>query len=142
MPRTQRVEVESYRDMQERIREQNYQRCLSAGVTPEYLDKLTTAFIADGTLGFNMFHTEFLFKAGVTPEYANQYLVVGNAGELTDICALHDAGVDAAFGIMGLVKGLRKETIIELYAQGIPAEYVQEMSLASDRHMGLVTKAC
>ncbi len=142
MSRTQRVEVESYRDMQERIREQNYQQCLSAGVTPEYLDSLTTAFVADGTLGFNVFHTELLFKAGVAPEYANRYLVVGNAGEITDICALHDAGVDAAFGIMGLMKGLRKETIIELYAQGIPAEYVQEMSLAPDRYMGLVTKAC
>lgn len=135
-------ETESFTAMQNRIREDGYQRCLKAGVTAEYLDQLTTAFVADGTLGFNMFHTEFLFKAGVDPEYANRYLVVGNRGELSDIVVLFNAGVEPELGILGLRKGLTHETIIGLHEQGIPAEYVAEMDFSTGLGLSLVLKAC
>lgn len=137
-----REEVESFQAVQNRIREDGYQRCLEAGVTAEYLDQLTTAFVADGTLGFNVFHTEFLFKAGVDAEYANRYLVVGNLGELNDIVVLFNAGIEPALGILGLRKGLTHETIIGLHEQGIPAEYVAEMDFSTGLGLSLVLKAC
>lgn len=137
-----REEVESFTAMQDRIRVENYERCISAGVTPEYLNRLATAFIADGTLGFNVFHTWYLFKAGVDPEYANQYLAVGNLGELEDIVVLYNAGVEPSLGILGLRKGLTRANIVELHEQGIPAEYVDVMGFSTGPGLALALKAC
>lgn len=137
-----RDEVESFTTMQDRIRAENYQGCISAGVTPEYLDRLTTAFVADGTLGFNMFHAEYLFKAGVDPEYANQYLAVGNQCELEDIAVFYNAGVEPSLGILGLRKGLTRGAIVELHEKGIPGEYVDVMSFLAGPGLALALKAC
>ncbi len=105
--------------------------CLAAGVTEGYLDRLTTAFVADGALGFNRYHTKVLFGAGVDPEYANAYLGVGSHVTLEDVVELYEAGVSADLGVTGLGRGLSVAAIISLHEQGIPAEYVDVMYPAS-----------